>query len=54
MAINYSRWSSNIPTFKGPPKFTQVWDFGFENKPSGNPVPESQAGSSRNTTRNRQ
>jgi hypothetical protein len=23
--------------FKGPPKFTQIWDFGFENKPSGNP-----------------
>jgi hypothetical protein len=23
--------------FKGPPKFTQIWDFWFENKPSGNP-----------------
>jgi hypothetical protein len=22
---------------KGPPKFTQIWDFLFENKPSGNP-----------------
>jgi hypothetical protein len=22
-----------------PPKFTQIWFFGFENKPSGNPVP---------------
>jgi hypothetical protein len=20
-----------------PPKFTQIWDFGFENMPSGNP-----------------
>jgi hypothetical protein len=25
--------------FKGPQKFTQIWDFWFENKPSGNPVP---------------
>jgi hypothetical protein len=24
--------------FKGPPKFTQVLDFWFENKPSGNPA----------------
>jgi hypothetical protein len=24
--------------FKGPPKFTQIWDFWFENKPSGNPA----------------
>jgi hypothetical protein len=23
--------------FKGPSKFTQIWDFWFENKPSGNP-----------------
>jgi hypothetical protein len=23
--------------FKGPPKFAQIWDFWFENKPSGNP-----------------
>jgi hypothetical protein len=24
--------------FKGPQKFTQIWDLGFENKPSGNPA----------------
>jgi hypothetical protein len=24
-------------TFKGRPKFTQIWDFWFENEPSGNP-----------------
>jgi hypothetical protein len=24
---------------KGPPKFTQIGIFGFENKPSGDPVP---------------
>jgi hypothetical protein len=23
-----------------PPKFTQNWDFWFENKPSGNPAPK--------------
>jgi hypothetical protein len=23
--------------FKGPPKFTKIWDFWFENKPSGIP-----------------
>jgi hypothetical protein len=23
--------------FKGPPKFAQIWEFWFENKPSGNP-----------------
>jgi hypothetical protein len=23
---------------QGPPKFTQTWDFWFENKPSGNPA----------------
>jgi hypothetical protein len=27
--------------FKGPPKFTQIWDFWFEKKPSGNPAVES-------------
>jgi hypothetical protein len=37
MATKYSKWSLSIPTFKGPPKFTQIWDFWFENKPSGNP-----------------
>jgi hypothetical protein len=25
-------------TIQGPPKFTQIWNFWFENKPSGNPV----------------
>jgi hypothetical protein len=25
--------------FKSPPKFTQIWDFWVENKPSRNPVP---------------
>jgi hypothetical protein len=24
--------------FKRPPKFTQIWIFWFENKPSGNPA----------------
>jgi hypothetical protein len=46
-AINYTKWPKNIPNghkefqhllFKGPPKFTQIWNFWFENKPSGNPV----------------
>jgi hypothetical protein len=23
--------------FEGPPKFTQIWDVWFENKPTGNP-----------------
>jgi hypothetical protein len=44
-AMNYTKWSLNIPnghniyqnlTFKGPPKFTQIGIFWFENKPSGN------------------
>jgi hypothetical protein len=44
--INYTKWPQNIPNghkiyqhlpFKGPPKFTQIWAFWFENKPSGNP-----------------
>jgi hypothetical protein len=44
-AINYTKWRYNIPKghkiyqhlpFKGSPKFTQIWDFWFENKPSGN------------------
>jgi hypothetical protein len=45
-AINYSKWPQNTPyghkiyqhlPFKGPPKFAHIWDFWFENKPSGNP-----------------
>jgi hypothetical protein len=45
-AINYTKWPLNIPNghkiyqhlpFKGPLKFTQIRDFWFENKPSGNP-----------------
>jgi hypothetical protein len=39
MAIKYSKWSKiyqHLP-FKGPPKLSQIWDFWFENKPSGNP-----------------
>jgi hypothetical protein len=45
--INYTKWPLNIRNghkirqhlpFKGPPKFTQIWDFGFENEPSGNPA----------------
>jgi hypothetical protein len=38
MAIKYSKWSKIYQhlTFKEPPKFTQIWDFWFENKPSGN------------------
>jgi hypothetical protein len=24
--------------FKGPPKFPQIWNFWYENKPSGNPA----------------
>jgi hypothetical protein len=44
--ITHTEWPQNIPnsqknyqqlSFKGPPKFTQIWDFWFENKPSGNP-----------------
>jgi hypothetical protein len=46
MAINYNIWPYNIPNghtinqhlpFKGPTKYTHIWDFWFENKPSGNP-----------------
>jgi hypothetical protein len=42
MAIKYTKWPYNIPTssiarlFKIYPN----WDFGFENIPSGKPVPE--------------
>jgi hypothetical protein len=39
MAIKYSKWSSNIPTFtiQRPSKIYPNCDFRFENKPSGNP-----------------
>jgi hypothetical protein len=45
-AINCTKWPQNFPNgrkiyqhlpFKGRPKFAQIWDFWFENKPSGNP-----------------
>jgi hypothetical protein len=45
----YTQWPLNITNghkiyqhlpFKGPPKFDQIWDFWFENKPSGNPGAE--------------
>jgi hypothetical protein len=40
-AVNNTKWPSNISNdhkiylhfpFQGPPKFTQIWDFWFENK----------------------
>jgi hypothetical protein len=37
MAINYSKWSQNKPTFPWPSKIYPNWDFWFESKPSGNP-----------------
>jgi hypothetical protein len=39
MAIKYSKWSSNVPTFtiQRPSKIYTNWDFWFENKPSGKP-----------------
>jgi hypothetical protein len=49
--INYTKWPKNIQNgyeiyqhlpFKYPPKFPQIWNFGFENKPSGNPVNDCQ------------
>jgi hypothetical protein len=40
MVIKYSKWSyvkyTNIYHSKALQKFTQIWNFGFENKPSGN------------------
>jgi hypothetical protein len=39
MAMEYSngyKLFQHLP-FKGPPKFTQIRDFWFENKPSGKP-----------------
>jgi hypothetical protein len=41
MVIKYRY--QRIP-FQGPPKCTQIWDFWFENKPSGNPVSEQKRG----------
>jgi hypothetical protein len=40
MAVKYSKWSQNIPTFtiQMPSKIYPNWDFCFENKPSGNPA----------------
>jgi hypothetical protein len=47
MTTNYTKQPQNIPNghkiyqhlqFKGTPKFTEIWYFWFENKPSGNPV----------------
>jgi hypothetical protein len=39
MAVKYSKWSKNIPTFSipKPSKIYPNCDFWFENKPSGNP-----------------
>jgi hypothetical protein len=39
MAVNYYKWSENIPTFSiaSPSKIYPNWDFWFENKPPGNP-----------------
>jgi hypothetical protein len=39
MAVIYSKWPKNIPIFSisRPSQIYPNWDFGFENKPSGNP-----------------
>jgi hypothetical protein len=39
MAVKYSKWPNNIPTFpiSRPSKIYPNWDFGFEKIPSGNP-----------------
>jgi hypothetical protein len=39
MTEKYSKWLWNIPTFSipRPSEFYPIWDFWFENKPSGNP-----------------
>jgi hypothetical protein len=39
MVIKYPKWPWNISTFSNlwPSKIYPNWDFGFENKPSGNP-----------------
>jgi hypothetical protein len=34
---DFSKIYQHLP-FKGLPKFTKIWDFWFENKPSGNPA----------------
>jgi hypothetical protein len=39
MAVKYSKWPQNKPTFSNL-RFSRIYpnlDFGFENKPSGNP-----------------
>jgi hypothetical protein len=39
MAVNYTKWPKNIPTFSipRPSKLYPNWDFWSKNKPSGNP-----------------
>jgi hypothetical protein len=39
MPVKYSKWPKYIPSFSilRPQKIYPNWDFGFENKPSGNP-----------------
>jgi hypothetical protein len=39
IAVIYSKWAENIPTFlfQGLPKLTQIWIFGLK-KTSGNPA----------------
>jgi hypothetical protein len=38
MAVIYSKWPKNVPTFSipRPSKIYPNWDFWFDNKPSGN------------------
>jgi hypothetical protein len=45
MVVKYFKWPQNISTFSNPrpSKIYPNWDFGFENKPSGNPVMYSNA-----------
>jgi hypothetical protein len=35
--IQNSQENTNLFPSEGPRKFTQIWDFWFEKKPSGNP-----------------
>jgi hypothetical protein len=39
MAVNYTKWPKNIPTFSipRPSKLYPNWEFWSKNKPSGNP-----------------